>query len=243
MCYTQFENEDKVNAHMNEKHSPESFYEKLVEDISGCCRICKKSCIPSEIEEHCKNEHNLDKGPRDSEVNGVIEDVLNKVIDLSDNESDLEDEDQTETEDEEINIYFEHSVEEVKCEESYKGKKPLFVQCVKSLKKLFTEKGDIKGKVINKHNMVVKDARDISYGIEADVEISVGKLKGLTKVKIWGPSKSATKKNQCTIIISRYQNSDPKFATMMSRKIIKPLLESFTKGLGWKDDTTFKYNK
>ena len=110
------------------------------------------------------------------------------------------------------------------------------MQCVKSLRKVFTQKGDINGKVINKHNMVVKEVIDVSYGIEADIEVSVGKIKGLTKVKIWGPSKSVTKKNQCTIIISKYnKNCDPKFTTMMSRKIIKPLLESYLKGQGWKE--------
>ena len=84
--------------------------------------------------------------------------------------------------------------------------------------------------------MVVKDSREVSYGMEADIKISVGNMKGLAKIKIWGPSKSVTKKNQCTIIISKYStNSDPKFSTMLSRKIVRPLLESYLKGQGWKE--------
>ena len=93
----------------------------------------------------------------------------------------------------------------------------------------------MKGKYINKHKMVVKDSREVSYGMESDVEISFGKMKGLAKIKIWGPSKSATKKNQCTIIISRYPNADPMFSTELSRKIVRPLIESYLKGQGWKD--------
>ena len=156
----------------------------------------------------------------------VIEDVLNKVIDLSDSES----EEPSDIDEDEINIDFEYSVERVSSKETFKGKKPLFVQSVKALKHLLSEKGDVNAIIINNHKIVVKDTREISYGIDSDVEVSVGKMKGLATVKIWGPSSSATKKNQCTIIISKYSKSHPKFATKMSRKIIKPLLESFLKG-------------
>ena len=217
---------------MNEKHSPDSFYEKLVEYISGTCRVCQKSFSSSEMDHHVKREHSSYKNYIDKEVNNVIEDVLQNVIDLSDSES----EDISEGEEEEINIDFEYSVEKESSIESFKGKKPLFVQCVKALKTLFYEKGDANAKIINQHKMVVKDARNISYGMEADVEISIGRMKGLASVKIWGPSKSPNSKNKCSIMISKYsKNSDPKFATTLSRKIIRPLLESYLKGKGWKD--------
>ena len=117
-----------------------------------------------------------------------------------------------------------------------RGKKPLYVQCVKSIKTLFNEKGDANAKIINQHKMVVKDAREVSYGMEADVEISMGRLKGLARVKIWGPSKSDKSKNKCTIIISKYSNNaDSKYAETLSRKIIKPLFESYLKGPGGRD--------
>ena len=159
ICYTKFESKDQMNSHKNEKHSPDSFYEKLVEDISGHCQVCNKSFIPSEMEEHFKNVHKVDNGQGDIEVKDLIEDVLNNVIDLSDSDSDLEGEGQTESEDDENNIFYEYSVEEVSLTETYKGKKTLFIQSFKSLKTLFSEKGDIKGKIINQHTMVVKDAR------------------------------------------------------------------------------------
>ena len=231
MCYTMLDNKEEMNKHMNEKHSPDSFYEKLVEDISGTCWICLKSFIPSGLDAHIKSEHNICKNNVDGEVESVIEDVLNKVIDLSDSES----EEPSEVDEDDINIDFDYSVEKVSCKETYKGKKPLFVQYVKELKQLLSERGDVNAKTINKHIMVVKDAREVSYGMEFDIEISGARMKGLAKVQIWGPS---TKKNSCTIIISKYHKSDPTFATKLSRKIIKPLLESYLKGNGWKDIIT-----
>ena len=102
------------------------------------------------------------------------------------------------------------------------------------------EKGDNNGKIINQHKMVVKDAREVSYGMEADIEITTGKMKGLARAKIYGPSKSSTKKNRCTILIEKYPNpnSEVKFATALSRKIVKPLLDTYLKGLGWKNIMT-----
>ena len=83
--------------------------------------------------------------------------------------------------------------------------------------------------------MVVKDAREVGYVMEADIEISVGKMKGLAKIKIYGPSKSPTKKNQCTNFISKYPNLDPNISTKLSRKIVRPLIESYLKGQSWKE--------
>ena len=72
-----------------------------------------------ELEEHIKNKHMGIQDPINIEVKEVINDVINKVIDSSDSESD----DQTETEEDEININYDYSVEKVKREETYKGKK------------------------------------------------------------------------------------------------------------------------
>ena len=61
--------------------------------------------------------------------------------------------------------------------------------------------------------MVVKDPREVGYGMEADIEISVGKMKGLEKIKIYGPSKSPTKKNHAQLlsqnILIRIQTFQP----------------------------------
>ena len=37
MCYIEYDTKEEVIYHMKEKHSPDSFYEKIVEDISGEC--------------------------------------------------------------------------------------------------------------------------------------------------------------------------------------------------------------
>ena len=83
--------------------------------------------------------------------------------------------------------------------------------------------------------MVVKDVRIVKYeGIEAEVEVSKGADKGVATLKIWGPSRAAKGKKKCTIMSVKYSSCDGKFANILSRKIIKPLLDSYLKGLGWK---------
>ena len=57
VCYLQLESKDKVISHMKENHSPESFYSKIVEDISGECRICKDKVCSSEMEDHFQSVH------------------------------------------------------------------------------------------------------------------------------------------------------------------------------------------
>ena len=46
---------------MDEKHSPNSFYEKLKEEISGNCCKCGESFTPSEMETHFKADHDSTK--------------------------------------------------------------------------------------------------------------------------------------------------------------------------------------
>ena len=75
--------------------------------------------------------------------------------------------------------------------------------------------------------------RDVSYAMEADIEISKGRVKGLARVKVWGPSKSSNAKNKCTIIVSKYPHADSTYVTVLSRKVIKPLLDAYLKGVGW----------
>ena len=77
MCYLQFDSREKVTSHMNDNHSPESFYAKIVEDISGECRICKKYISFSEMESHFQIVH--------KEVlteNSHAQDVLQILLDI-----------------------------------------------------------------------------------------------------------------------------------------------------------------
>ena len=82
---------------------------------------------------------------------------------------------------------------------------------------------------------MVKDVREVSYGVEVDIKISKERTKGLAMIKIWGPSKSAKgNKNKCTIIFTRYPHSEEKYVTFLSKKVVKPLLDLYLKGEGWK---------
>ena len=150
------------------------------------------------------------------------------LIDNKESEDSSSEEDFEEEEDN-INIEYQYNEEG----ETFKGNKPLFVQSVIALKRLINEKSE--PKIINKHTMVVKDVRVVKYeGIEAEVEVSKGAEKGVATLKIWGPSRAAKGKKKCTVMSVKYSSCDEKFATILSRKIIKPLLDSYLKGLGWK---------
>ena len=175
-----------------------------------------------------QNNHN-----QKDHASGLIPEIIRdtkseeKVIDLTDSE--YSSSDNYSDDEEEINIdyeYFEDS-------ETFKGHKPLFKQSVIALKKLISDKGE--HKIINKHKMVVRDVRGGKYdGIEAEIEVSKGEEKGVATIKIWGPSKAAKAKKKCTVMIVKFSSCEEKFAKMLSRKIIKPLLDSYLKGKGWK---------
>ena len=57
ICYEIYRSEEEVTKHMNEKHSPDSFYEKIVEAISGECRVCGKRFSPTDMGEHFRLNH------------------------------------------------------------------------------------------------------------------------------------------------------------------------------------------
>ena len=57
MCFKTFSSVNEVTNHMDKKHSPDSFYKKLVEEISGACRKCSEKVSPTDIEDHFKNAH------------------------------------------------------------------------------------------------------------------------------------------------------------------------------------------
>ena len=57
LCVEKFSNAEEVSKHKQEQHSPDSFYEKLVDDMTGSCQICKKFFNIHEIEDHLKSEH------------------------------------------------------------------------------------------------------------------------------------------------------------------------------------------
>ena len=147
---------------------------KFVHDLSFyACDFCKTKTktigamkLHSQIIHQNKNvtdNTNIDSGEEETKI--IEEDVLS------------EDEDNENTDDEdEINIDYEHIVDDESGAESYKGTKPCFVETVKAVKVLLQEKVGGYIKKINNHNMVVRDVRSFDYGVEADIEISKGRL-------------------------------------------------------------------
>ena len=57
MCYKRFATSQALTKHMDDIHSPDSFYEKLKEEISGLCRKCGQSFETNEMEGHFKKNH------------------------------------------------------------------------------------------------------------------------------------------------------------------------------------------
>ena len=78
--------------------------------------------------------------------------------------------------------------------------------------------------------------RALKYGTAIDIEIKTAKQKGYAVLKIWGPSYSDKAKKKCTVMVSKIGISEEKFATILSRKVIKPLLDSHIKGNDFKEN-------
>ena len=82
MCYFKFNTGEQVKKHMDESHSPDSFYEKLVEEISGVCSKCNKNVYPGVMEDHIKTDHNQADIPT---VIPTINDSVKTKIKVTDN--------------------------------------------------------------------------------------------------------------------------------------------------------------
>ena len=139
------------------------------------------------------------------------------------------DSDEEDTKDDDIVIDYDYNEEE----EKYNGKKPAFANAVVALKTMFEKSANENVKIINEHKVDVKYFRKVKHGVEADIEVSKmnSKTKGFALVKIWGPSKG---KNKCTIMVSNIKKHDAKSAKTLSTRVIKPLLDNYLTGKGWK---------
>ena len=257
MCYLQFESKEEVTRHMTKKHSPDSFYEKIVEDISGECRVCKKEVCSSKMEDHFRKLHSIIT-INENHAEGVLQ-LLLEVVDESvkisidknpdvnfkcqgggsesnkdgkeqvfkdlrfDSEDDNEDLTGEES-DQEINPVYEYNYSGKN--ERYVSNKPCFIEAVEELKKTFGKK-DNNIMMISDHEITIKDYRDLKYGVEIDVEVKMKKQRGYAILKIWGPSEA---KKKCTLIVSKTNISEEKFATILSRKVIKPIIDNHIKG-------------
>ena len=253
MCYLQFDDKEKVTSHMSKMHSPESFYEKIVEDISGECRVCKKEVCYNETEDHFQ-KNRIKLSEYDNHTECVLQ-ILLKVVDESvkksiakktdlnfkftggdsENNKNEDDEGNLDTDDDNDEITGEESDQEINPvyeynysgkNERYVGNKPPFIEAVAELKKAFRKK-DNNVMMINDNEITIKDYRIQKFGVEIDVEVKTKKQRGFSLIKIWGPSEA---KKRCTLMVSKTKISEEKFATILSRKVIKPIIDYHIKG-------------
>ena len=75
-----------MTRHMPENHSPDSFYEKLMEDISGMCRLCKMTISPLEMEKHLKTIHSVPEAPVINLSNIIDHEVIEIKEDIKSSE-------------------------------------------------------------------------------------------------------------------------------------------------------------
>ena len=110
---------------------------------------------------------------------------------------------------------------------SFKGKKPTFVKAVENLKILF-KKGT--QKQMRDLSFRVLDSRKTKSCVEADIEILKLGDRGNATLKIYGPNG----KNECTLMVTKCKKQDVLFVKILATEIVKPLVDSFVTGEGWK---------
>ena len=109
----------------------------------------------------------------------------------------------------------------------YKGKKQCFVRAVENITIFMKKKGTT-------HQMellqfTILDSRKFTHGIETDVDITKDNSRGQAVLKIYGPNS----KKECTVLVTKKQKHDAKYAKILATEIVKPLIDSFTSGIGW----------
>ena len=110
----------------------------------------------------------------------------------------------------------------------FKGKKRSFIKSVESLKVLL-KKGD--GKSLSNVSFRVLDSRKMPHGVEYDIETLKEKDRGVSILKIYGP----TPKKGCTVMITKSKEHDAKFVGILATDIIKQLFDKYTSTDGWKN--------
>ena len=151
-------------------------HRRFVHDLNFfSCQFCgSKTKTTGAMKLHKENVHQSTCENKDTVINLEKEDndIRNKI------ESSEEEEEDDSEDEEDIIVDYQYTVDEESGAESDKGNKPSFVESVKAVKHLIQDKGCGYIKKINSHNMIVRDVRHVDYGLEADVEISKGRLRG-----------------------------------------------------------------
>ena len=105
---------------------------------------------------------------------------------------------------------------------SFRGKQS-FLKVVEGFK-TFLRKG-----VENEFNETIFKALDIRKqgdGLEIDTQITDKNERGIAVIKLYGPSK---KKKENVVMVTKYKESDSKFVTKMTEKVIKPMIKKYAK--------------
>ena len=141
----------------------------------------------------------------------------------------VEDEDDVQ---EEVEAYYEENFwpkdeKEKPCGFTFKGKKKIFNKAVENVILCFKNKGKIRD--MTSLTFKVNDNRKTRNGSEIDVEITKNKERGIAVLKIFGPKKEST------IMINKSKRYDVKYVRILAVEVIKPLLDKFISGEGWKD--------
>ena len=109
----------------------------------------------------------------------------------------------------------------------FKGKKSIFVKSVETLKNLL-KRGE--GSIVNDVSVEVLDIREMQHGIEYDIKCSKNQDKGVSVLKIYGPNP----KKGCTVMVCKSREYDNKFVSILSKDVIKHLIDTFEATDEWK---------
>ena len=118
----------------------------------------------------------------------------------------------------------------------FKGKKSIFVKAVVTLKDLL-KKGE--GSDVNNVSFKVLDVRKMQHGVEYDIQCIKNQEKGVSVLKLYGPNP----KKGCTVMICKSREHENKFVSILSKDVIKHLLDVFEATDGWKSFLKFSVYK
>ena len=102
-------------------------------------------------------------------------------------------------------------------------KSMLFAKATANFGKIIKKSGKI---AIKDTQMEVTSVETKDNKVEAIVEVTDKKSKGNVRLQIWGP-KINTKRNKCTVLITKMEGYDSDLVGKVTKEVIKPLLEHF----------------
>ena len=220
MCYKRFNTSQALTKHMDEIHSPNSFYEKLKEEISGLCCKCGQSFEANEMEEHFKKNH--------SDITTNKEDQMKSVLSTIGEDSGEFEVVQPQVKTEEFEDYSKttHDENEPKLI-TLRGSSPDFLEARRVITRIMRRSNLQKSHLrVNDTKFKVKNLQNKIYSTEADVEtIDENGSKGQCKLTIYKDNKKKAGKKDQTIMISKKARNDSKHVEILSKNVIQFLVE------------------